>query len=427
MRDIPRVTVHRNVVKALKSFDSHRLQWLDDAAALGPLVALYIGPVPAWVVTDADLARRMLVTESSSWARPPGTVTPIRMGVGENLFTQSDAAWAVFQPQVAPAFRKKALARRLAEIDALVNDEVSAIPRGSVIDLELAMGRIALIVAAWVLLGDHLDRTRAEEIAHHQREVVSWVGRQIGKAGAAIPVTLGASGRAMRHHRAFLDAYADDVIRRASASKASDDDVLGALRAARPADRPLSPKALRGHVLGLLFAGNETTAATLAWALVDGAASPPAWERLRTEPDRWTKAFITETMRLHPVAWGIPRTPTKPGVILTAGEVSVRVRRGRATIVYLRGINRDPHLWSDPLRFDPERHNGPVDELARTLLPFGLGPRACIGQHLALAEMHAVLPALARHGNVTVDGEIAEDPGFALRVRGGLRGRFTSV
>jgi cytochrome P450 len=60
------------------------------------------------------------------------------------------------------------------------------------------------------------------------------------------------------------------------------------------------------------------------------------------------------------------------------------------------------------------------------LLPFGLGPRGCIGQQLALAEMYAVLPALARHGDVVVEQSVNENPRFALRVDGGLKGRFVA-
>jgi cytochrome P450 len=103
------------------------------------------------------------------------------------------------------------------------------------------------------------------------------------------------------------------------------------------------------------------------------------------------------------------------------------VRRGQLATVYLRAINRDPTRWADPLQFDPGRHLAEAKEQKRALIPFGLGPRGCIGQHLALAELHALLPALARRGAIEIDGPAAEDASFALRVRGGLAGRFTSA
>jgi enediyne biosynthesis protein E7 len=424
-RPAPEVRLHRSLTKALRLFDADRLRWLDEAAALGPLVALRMGPVKTWVVTDAEAARAMLVTESASWTRPPATLAPIRVGVGQNLFTQSDKEWAKVQPFVAPAFRRKALESRLADLDALIRDEVASIPLDQDIDLDRVMGRIALKVAAWILLGQELESSRADEIAHHQRAVVRWVGVRLGQASGFIPVALGAPGKEMKRHRAFLEAYADDVIARAQATTHARDDVLGALLGARPSGNPLTPDELRGHVLGLFLAGNETTAAALSWALVHAARAPDEWERLCDEPSR-TVPFLTETLRVSPAVWGIPRTPTKAGIHLTAGHVTTRVRRGQLATVYLRGINRDPNLWDNPSRFDPSRHESSAKESHRALLPFGLGPRGCIGQHLAMAEMSAALPALARHGNIVIDGRATEDPGFALRIRGGLRGRFTT-
>ena len=427
MGAVPELKVHRSVSKSLKLFDADRLRWLDEAAAAGPLTALRMGRVKVWVLTDPDAARAMLVTDSSSWTRPPATVVPIRMGVGENLFSQSEKAWAALQPSVAPAFRKKAIDQRLAGIEPIVDDEVASIPNESTIDLELAMGRVALRAAAWVLLGAQLDRDRAEEIAHPQREVVRWVGVRLGQLTGFIPVAIGPGAREMKRHRAVLDAYADEVIARAQAVGRADDDVLGALLAARPSGKPLSPDQLRGHVLGLFLAGNETTAAALSWALVHGAHHPDEWSKVRDDPDRSTLPFLTESLRLTPAVWGIPRTPTKSGVTLTVDGVTTRVRRGQVVTVYVRGINRDPSRWTDPLRFDPSRPETAMKEQQRSLLPFGLGPRGCIGQHLALAELSAVVPALARRGTFTIDGTPTEDASFALRVHGGLTGRFTPV
>jgi cytochrome P450 len=420
----PEIKVHRSLNRSLQLFDADRFRWLDEAAAAGPLTALRMGPVKVWVITDPDLARTVLVTDAATWTRPPATVVPIRMGVGENLFTQSDANWARVQPAVAPAFRRKAVDARLADVPALVDEEIDAIPAGTATDLELAMGRIALSVAAWVLLGERLDPGQADVIARHQREVVGWVGLRLGQLTGFLPVAVGRRARVMKEHRAVLDAYADDVIARAQAAGAPADDVLGALLRARPGGKPLTGPELRGQVLGLFLAGNETTAAALSWALVHGAGAPHEWAKLRDDPEHATVPFVTESLRLTPAVWGIPRTPTRAGVTVQVGSVTARVRRGQVATIYLRGINRDPRRWDDPLRFDPSRHDDAAKDQHRALLPFGLGPRGCIGQHLALAEMGIVLPALARRGTFTIDGPTTEDARFALRVGNGLTGRF---
>jgi cytochrome P450 len=230
----------------------------------------------------------------------------------------------------------------------------------------------------------------------------------------------------MKGHRAALRAYADEVVARAQA-KPSTDDVLGALMRAQLSGKSLTRSELRGHVLGLFLAGNETTAAALSWALVHAANAPDEWAAVRSDPSRKTLPFVTESLRLTPAVWGIPRTPNRAGVTLTADGETTRVRRGQLATVYLRGINRDPATWPDPLRFNPARHEPADKDQQRSLLPFGLGPRGCIGQHLAMAEISAAIPALARRGDIRIEGEIAEDASFSLRVRGGLHGRITSA
>jgi cytochrome P450 len=368
----------------------------------------------------------MLVGEAGAWRRPPTAVAPIRIGLGENLFTQSDRNWARLQPAVAPTLRRKTFEARLARVDAIVDEEVRAFPTGATIDLDLAMSRIALRLAAWVLLGDELTAARAEELAAHQREVVTWVGAQMGRLSGFLPIAPGRQATRMKQHRAALNAYGDDVLARARAGH-PDDDVLGSLLRARPRGHALSPRRLRSHALGFFLAGNETTAAALSWAIVQGAAHRDAWAALRADPDAHTDGFLAETLRLTPAVWGVPRTPSQPNVFVRSGAITTRVRRGQVATVYLRGIHRAPSSWSDPMRFDPTGHVAGGKEQPRALLPFGLGPRGCIGQQLAMAEMRAVLPALARRGDIVVDGTAREDPSFAVRVAGGLRGRFVAA
>ena len=245
----------------------------------------------------------------------------------------------------------------------------------------------------------------------------------------------------MRAHQSKLNTYADELLERLSREDRTvhadspdrtdnpdnpdspdhadhADDVGRLLTRATVGGRPMPKKDQRMHVLGLLLAGNETTAAALSWAVVNAARHPDEWARLRIDPSA-VRPFLDETLRLTPAVWGFARRPKVRGVTLDGH----RIGRNEVVTVYLRGMNRDPTRWIEPLQFRPDRHRtgSPLDA---TMLSFGLGPRGCIGQHLAMAEMLAVLPVLAAGGDFSLDlsrGDLVEDASFALRVRGGLR------
>ncbi len=425
MSTYPILQIDRSLTRSLRLFDQDRFRWLDEAASLGPLTILKVGPAKVWVTTDPEFVRAILVTEASSWRRPPSAVVPIRLGVGENLFTQSDKNWAAIQPMLSPTFRRKALASRLNELPTVIEGATCDVVLGVSTDLESLTNRIALIVAAWVLFGEELSNDRADDLSNHQHEVTKWVGVRLGQTRSILPLALGKSGARMKAHRAALDAYAAEVIERGRDRTNFPDGLLAGLLAARPHGKPLDAKALRGHVLGMLLAGNETTAAALAWALVHGAQNPIDWANLRRDP-AFAEPFCAETLRLTPAVWGFARSPNRTTSI-SIGEGSARIRSTEVVTFYLRGMNRSPQKWTDPTKFLPSRHNNLTSEQQRSLLPFGLGPRSCIGQHLALAELHATLPVLARIGDVEIDREPRENPAFALRFRDELTGRFVQA
>ncbi len=426
----PAVQINRSFFRSLRAFDANRLLWFDTAAAAGPVTQLRFGRVKTWVVTDPAVAKQMLIADGASWERPPAAYVPIRLGIGENLFTQTDASWALLQPDVAPAFRRRALEQRLGSMGEIMDETLRAWSDGQFIDVELETGALALQLAAWVLFGDRLELSRAQNLAAHQRAVVEWVGHRIGRVYSAVPVAWGRAAKEMRVHSAALNSYADEVVAAARNRPESSDDTVGLLLKAKPGGRPLSAADLRSHVLGLLLAGNETTAAALTWALINAARSPDEWALLRNDPTpERARTFVEETLRLTPAVWGFSRRPKRRGLVL-AGEV---VARTGVVTVYLRGMNRDPNRWTEPLAFRPARHSASTDdggsdtEGRAALLAFGLGPRGCIGQHLAMAEMIEVLPRLAALGDVRIDQAVVEDPSFALRVKGGLQACFVPV
>lgn len=415
----PEITIHRNPIKALGLFNEDRLRWLDRAMDEGPVTALRFGPIRTWVVTDPDAVRTMALTDGADWTRALASRLPVRLGGGENLFSQSDKAWQLLQPEVSPAFRAAALQPRMEKIGEIIDEELAALPRDEELDLDLVTGRLALMLAAWILLGDRLSRGRAEEIHRHERAAIDWVANRIGGWASTLPVAAGPAYRRLKQHRAEVEAYVQEIIDRRS----GEDDVLGALVAARPGGRPLSPKHLRSHVLGLFMAGNETTGAALSWILVHAARHREHWHDLRQHPDG-TANFVTESLRVTPAVWGFAVTPTRKGVTIRSGDSTVSVGRAEAATAYIRGMNLDPGRWSDPERFDPRRHEDASVEQRRGLLNFGLGPRGCIGQHMALYELEAIVPVLAKAVDVEIVEPTAYDASFALRVAGGLRGRL---
>jgi cytochrome P450 len=418
---VPVLRVPGSARKAAATFSEDRFGWNDRAAELGPLSQLCLGPARVWIITDPDIAREMLVTDSKNWIRPSTARTPIRLGIGENLVTQSEKAWAVTQPALSPAFRKRSLEPRLAQMSGLIDRELAAVRSGGSVDVVALTGRIAMSIAATVLFGFDLPPERSAVLAKHQYDLVTWVGNRIGSLLSSVPFSFSSSTREMKRNRKVLEDFGAEVLAHGRSRTEPADDVLEALLAARPNGQPISEKELIGHILGMLLAGNETTALALAWAVVHGAENPSEWAKLRVDAT-YAEPFITESMRLNPTVWAFARQTRRGGKI--AGHETTFL--SNMAVVYLRGMNRRADLWDNPLAFLPSRHIGSDSAQKRSIQTFALGPRMCIGMHLAMAEMCAVLPAMAQLGDVVLESTPVPDPHFATRAKGGIIARFTN-
>jgi cytochrome P450 len=317
---VPVLRVPGSARKAAATFSEDRFGWNDRATELGPLSQLRLGPARVWIITDPDIAREMLVTDSKSWIRPSTARTPIRLGIGENLVTQSEKAWAVTQPALSPAFRKRSLEPRLAQMSGLIDRELAAVRSGGSVDVVALTGRIAMSIAATVLFGFDLPPERSAVLAKHQYDLVTWVGNRIGSLLSSVPFSFSSSAREMKRNRKVLEDFAAEVLAHGRARTEPADDVLEALLAARPNGQPISEKELIGHILGMLLAGNETTALALAWAVVHGAENPSEWAKLRADAS-YAEPFITESMRLNPTVWAFARQ-TRPGGKIAGHETT---------------------------------------------------------------------------------------------------------
>lgn len=208
-----------------------------------------------------------------------------------------------------------------------------------------------------------------------------------------------------------LDALLYAELRERRAVAAERTDVMSVLiQATDDQGERLTDDELRDEMMTLLVAGHETTATTLTWATACVLQHPAVLDELRAEharvfgaapfkPERvkelrYAEAVAKETLRLYPVSLGVARLLKEPA---TVGGYSLPAGVIVAPSIYL--LQRDPTLWSDPLKFDPARF---LDHRPKPTvwLPFGGGLRTCLGMAFSLYEMRVVLSLLFHHATL---------------------------
>jgi unspecific monooxygenase len=228
---------------------------------------------------------------------------------------------------------------------------------------------------------------------------------------------------------AVMARIVDDVIRaRQDGAGAEANDLLNLmLNATHPSTGgKLDPDNIRQQVITFMVAGHETTSGALSFALHYLTQNPEVLARAKAEVDavwgesddfepsytdvsklRYVRAVLDESLRLWPTAPGYLRVARKDTVL--GGRY--RVRKGQWVLVLLPLVQRDPHVWPDPERFDPDRFGpGQAKSRAHSYKPFGTGQRACIGRQFALHE------AMLTLGMILHRYDLAPEKDYRLRV-----------
>jgi len=209
-----------------------------------------------------------------------------------------------------------------------------------------------------------------------------------------------------------LDKVVDDLIaQRTVTDQTERTDLLTLLMNTRDEDgQPASHTFIRDNILTLFFAGHETTANTLAWTLYYLDQNPAVHEKLVHELDTvlagrtptladlkqlpYTLQVIKETMRIEPTVSGFPRYITEDTEL---GGMRLKAHSMVLLPIYI--LHHDPRWWSDPETFDPDHftaeNEAKIPKYA--YLPFGGGPRICIGNHFALMEAQLLLAIIVGH------------------------------
>jgi cytochrome P450 len=367
----------------------------------------------SFLLNDADAIRRVLVDNHENYGRTPATIRILHPMIGDGLFLTEGPKWRMQRRIAAPAFAPRSLdfvaavsARRAGELGRKLQS-------GPMVRVSLLghVQRLALEIAGEALFSQSMEQYAAE-----LRAAIERYGRRFARP-SPFDFLLGPDtptpGSLMRRKvgRLFHEVIERIILdRRARGGDPSAADLFDALLAARDPEtgEGFSPEELRDQVATLIIAGHETTALTLFWSLyllalapdVQAAVAEEARGLALTEASAaadlrhlvLTRAVVQETLRLYPVAFTIVRVAKGPDRI---GEHDVP--EGSLMVIAPWLLHRHRRLWREPERFDPARFLPDAPPPPRfAYLPFGVGPRVCIGAQFALTEATIVLAQLAR-------------------------------
>lgn len=431
-----------DMLRALRTIRRDAVEFLDGCSVrYGPIVAFPIPRVPVVFVRDPDAVRRVLQTNHQAYGKRTVQYDALALVTGEGLLTSDGQAWRAMRRLLQPAFHHETLSGVLDGVEQAADQlgaEWSALPEDAVVDVDEAMMRTTLQVVGSSLFGSDLG-------AESRRLVASVVAAlDVVVARAQLPVQPPAwlptpGSRRLRASLRELDAAVERLLV-ARRRQPDGDDVLGLLLRARQAGL-VTDRQVRNEVVTLIVAGHETVAATLTWTWHLLAGDPASAGRVRTEAGAlpsgplglasldalpYTRAVVDECLRLYPPAWLISRRALAPDVL-----AGYEVPEGTVVIISPTLVHRDPALWPDPDAFDPGRFLGPRrdDVERRGYLPFGAGPRLCIGRDFALLEAVLLVARLVGRFEVqpVTPGPVRVHRGVTGRPQGGLPARVRAV
>ena len=412
--------------------------FLDAARRYGEVAYFKIGPRHGYLVTNPADIRHVLQDNARNYRKSP-LYDRLRVVFGNGLLTSEGEFWLRQRRIAQPAFHRHriaALAGIMAGAARQVAERWDTIARGGQpVDVDEEMMRLTRTVVLRTLLGTDLG-------PFSDRVDDAWriLNEHIGESFWSLGLTdwwPSARKRRFQAARAVLRGAVDHVIAARRRVPSESADLLSMLMNARDEETgdTMTDDQLRVEVTTFLLAGQETTSLALTWLWYLLSQHPAAQQRLEDEIDAalgarppeyadlvnlpYTRMVIDEAMRLYPPAWGFSRE--------AIGDDKVggfRVPRGWLVFVIPYVLHRLPAFWDDPEAFDPERF-APERIAERpkfVYLPFGAGPRQCIGNQFALIEAHLILATLAqRYRLQLVPGHKVDPwPLITLRPRFGM-------
>ena len=405
----------------------------------GDALRFRLGQKTRYLFSHPDLAEAVLVKHTDRFAKVYDPKRPSGLGLvlGNGLITASGDVWKRHRRIIQPIFHRARIATMVDQMAQVGEQWMAKWPAeaGPPVDIAAEMRQLTLEVISHTMfstsMAHHIDWII------HALQVSSQYAIESDSNPLFLPLWMPTSrNRAFHAAMRSMDELIFGLLARRRQSGERHGDLLDVLFHARDDEtgEGLTEQELRDEILTFFAAGHSTTANALSWAWYLLATHPDAKVRFHEEVDRvlqgrtpsaedlehlpYTRAIFEETLRLYPTA---PLVQRKAATSTTVHGVSLP--QGARVLINLYNLHRHPDFWPNPDQFLPERWLGSDRPCARyAYLPFGAGPRACVGLHFASVEGLLLLALIGRRYDLRlVQDRVEIQFMVTLRPKGGLR------
>jgi cytochrome P450 len=412
--------------------------------AFGDTFRFYLGGLKEAIVTiDPAVIQHVLKTNAENYQKSEIQVKRMGHFLGKGLLTTHGEPWRTQRRLIQTGFKELAMLSSIMQ-DSLaesLRDFDSQIRVGPV-DVYSHLMKMTFAMVARSLFGARLKDEDISLVSDTIGTVQEFIVRQTLQP--YLNPWFALSGELRKHDdmRTRADSVLLEYIRRRR-HEPPGHDLLQTLMDARYSDgEGMSDELVLSESMQLLVAGHETSSNALSWVLYLLSTHPDCLERVRQEfysvlgdaplshtdvlKFEFTTQVISEALRLYPPFWMIDRMAVADDRI---GDIVIP--RGATVIVYVYGAHHASRHWQNPENFYPERFAKEETKLRTpfTFLPFGGGPRVCIGQHYAMLQILMILSDLIRRYDFELvrDQTIEPRPMVILRPKHGIRMTFTNA
>jgi cytochrome P450 len=405
----------------------------------GDALRFRLGPTNLHLFSHPYLAEEILVHQSERFVKVYKHRRPVGLALvlGDGLVTSSGEMWKRHRRIIQPVFHRSRLASmsdRMVQIGEQRLEGWADIG-GRPFDIAAEMMQFALEVISQTMFTTSVAQY-TDQISHALRVSLKYAFDSFHNP-LRLPIWVPtARNREFRSVMQFMDSLVYGLIDERRRSGKRHDDLLDLLVSARDEETGagLSDQELRDEALTIFAAGHETTANALAWTWYLLATHPEARARFHNELDRvlqgrmpnandlehlpYTRAVFDESLRLYPPVPAIQRKAVTRAIV---GGLSLPA--GAVVLISTYNLHRHPAFWPDPDCFRPERWLDGERPAARcAYLPFGAGPRACLGMYFATIEGPLLLALIGRRYDLNLAQENVEpEIMITLRPKGGIR------